>query len=140
MTYSKEVTGKIVECWGLGFTAEETVKAIQEWKGITISLNTIYRHRHSLTAKELIDELLRKQMRDIAKEDRSDLRMKYRDKLLEKLIPQRIEALALTKQDITITDRVDLSQYSEEDKIAILDAYRRINKERSGPLEPTGIH
>ena len=50
MTYSREVTNKIVECWGLGFTAEETVKAIEEWKGVHIGLATVYRHRHSLTA------------------------------------------------------------------------------------------
>jgi len=92
MTYSREVTNKIVECWGLGFTAEETVTAIQEWKNIHIGLATVYRHRHSLTAKEIIDELMRKQMRDIAREDNSAVRMKYRDKLLAKLIPQRIEA------------------------------------------------
>ena len=92
MTYSREVTHKIVECWGLGLTAEETVKAIQEWKGITIALGTVYNHRHSITAQNIIDELIRKQLRDIAKEDDSDLRMKYRDKLLEKYIPKRVEA------------------------------------------------
>ena len=92
MTYSREVTHKIVECWGLGLTAEETVKAIQEWKDITIALGTVYNHRHSITAQNIIDELIRKQLRDIAKEDDSDLRMKYRDKLLEKYIPKRVEA------------------------------------------------
>ncbi len=102
MTYSKEVTNKIVECWGLGFTAEETVMAIQEWKNIHIGLATIYRHRHSLTAKEIIEELIRKQMRDIAKEEDSEIRMRYRDKLLEKYIPQRIEA----KGEFTQTQRI----------------------------------
>jgi len=92
LTYSREVTHKIVECWGLGLTAEETVKAIQEWKDITIALGTVYNHRHSITAQNIIDELIRKQLRDIAKESDSDLRMKYRDKLLEKYIPKRVEA------------------------------------------------
>jgi len=94
LTYSREVTNKIVECWGLGFTAEETVTVIENWKGITIALNTVYRHRHSLTAQQIIDELIRKQMRDIAKEEDGDLRMKYRDKLLAKFIPQRIESIS----------------------------------------------
>jgi hypothetical protein len=43
-----------------------------------------------------------KQMRDIAEEEDSDLRMKYRDKLLEKLVPQRIE----TKGELTQTQQV----------------------------------
>lgn len=102
MTYSKEVTNKIVECWGLGFTAEETVKTMKEWKGVHIGLATVYRHRHSLTAKEIIDELMRKQFKDIANEEDSEVRMRFRDKLLEKLIPQRIE----TKGELTQTQQV----------------------------------
>ncbi len=30
--------------------------------------------------------------------------------------------------------------YSEEDKTAILDAYRRINKQNSSPFEPSSLH
>jgi len=102
LTYSKEVTNKIVECWGLGFTAEETVKTIKEWKDITIALHTVYRHRHSLTAQQIIEELMRKQFRDIANEEDSEVRMRFRDKLLEKLIPQRIE----TKGELTQTQQI----------------------------------
>lgn len=102
MTYSREVTNKIVECWGLGFTAEETVRAVEEWKGITIALNTVYRHRHGITAQQIIDELIRKQLRDIAKDDNSDLRMKYRDKLLDKLIPHRIEAMSKHVEQVDV--------------------------------------
>ena len=130
MTYSKEVTNKIVECWGLGFTAEETVKAIEEWKNIHIGLATIYRHRHSLTAQEIIEELMRKQMRDIAKEDNSDLRMKYRDKLLEKLIPQRIEAVSYEK----IEENVTVNVTENEDEILSKAASILSRKDRFKPI------
>jgi len=102
MTYSREVTNKIVECWGLGFTAEETVKALEEWKGIHVGLATVYRHRHSLTAQNIIDELMRKQFRDIAKEENPELRMKFRNELLKILVPQRIEAMSYSRQDVNV--------------------------------------
>jgi len=120
LTYSREVTNKIVECWGLGFTAEETVRAIIEWKDVRIALNTVYRHRHSITATQIIDELMRKQMRDIAKEDDSDVRMKYRDKLLEKLIPHRVESLSVQKIEQHVT--IDAT----EDEDAVLSRAARI--------------
>jgi len=97
MTHTKQTTHRIVEMWGLGFTAEETVRAFREEYSIHIGLATVYRKRHSITAQEIIDEIMRKQLRDIARDDSSDLRMKYRDKLLEKLIPQRIESLSVQK-------------------------------------------
>jgi len=100
MTYSKEVTNKIVECWGLGFTAEETVKALEDWKGIQVGIATVYRHRHNLTAQQCIDELIRKQMRDIATNDDPNLKLKYRNELLKLLIPQRIESLNMTAQKV----------------------------------------
>jgi hypothetical protein len=111
MTYSREVTGKIVECWGLGFTAEETVKAIEEWKSVKIGLATVYRHRHSLTAQDMIDELMRKQFRDIAKEDNSELRMRFRNELLKILIPQKL----ITLQRTEVSEKVDISILSQYD-------------------------
>jgi hypothetical protein len=98
------VTEKIVEYWALGFSAEETKQALLEKFEIKVCLNTIYKHRHSLTGQDLIDELIRRQERAITKADADNpaLAMKYRDKLLEKLIPQRIEATG----EITKTERI----------------------------------
>ena len=92
--YSRAVTQKIVEYWALGFTAEETRVALMEKYEIHPCLDTIYRHRHSLTAQDLIDELLRQQERSILKAESEDraLAMKYRDKLLDKLMPHHIKA------------------------------------------------
>ena len=55
--FKKEVTQRIVELWGLGYTAEETVKEIKEKHNIRISLHTVYNKRNSLTAQEMISEL-----------------------------------------------------------------------------------
>jgi len=110
----------IVECWGLGLSAEETRTYIDRTKGVMMGLATVYRHRHSITAQHMIDELMRKQRRDIAKEDDSDLRMKYRDKLLEKLIPHRVESLQVQKIDQHVI--IDAT----EDEDAILSKASRI--------------
>jgi Fe2+ transport system protein B len=50
--------------------------------------------------------------------------------------------LSIHKEDITITNNrtFNLTSYSEEDKTAILDAYRRLNKRNSGASEPNSIH
>ena len=109
MTHSKQTVQHIVEMWGLGFTAEETRRALREQYSVHVGLATVYRKRHSITAQIMIDELMRKQMRDIARSDTAESRMKYRDKLLEKLIPQRIESVTEAtlkhveeKRDVTI--------------------------------------
>ena len=51
MTYSKEMTSFIVECWGKGLTAQETVQAIKQVKGKTISLQTVFNTIYSMTTK-----------------------------------------------------------------------------------------
>jgi len=90
--FPKTVTDKIVEYWAKGLSASETVKAFRE-DNVSISLNTVYAHRHSLTAQHLINELLRQQRRDITKAESSnpELAMKYRNELLKILMPQQIE-------------------------------------------------
>ena len=125
MGYTKQVTYKIVECWGLGLTAEETVDAIEQWRGIRIGLATVYRHRHSITGQKIIDELFRKQLRDIAQAD-PETRLKYRDKLLEKLIPQRVESYSMAEvRDIKLNIvRVDREIIKNEPSLAVATASR----------------
>ena len=125
--YRKEVTRLIIECWGKGLSAEETREFITRKHEISVGLATIYRHRHSLTGQQMIDEIYKEQRRDIALEPNSEIRMNYRDKLLTKLIPAI--SISYNKTEIENKNSLpDLSKYSEEDKVAIVDAYRRINK------------
>lgn len=114
-TFSKQITEKIVEHWGLGFTAEESHKALLD-NGIKISLHTVYNHRRSLTAQQLIDELIRRQERAILKADAEhpELAMKYRNELLKVLVPQRIEAdIQSTNREIRIVASWD-NKYVEQ--------------------------
>ena len=88
--FSKTVIQRIVNLWGIGATAEETVKALKD-EGVKISVHCVYNIRHGFTAQEIIDELMREQRRDIAKSENPSVRMKYRDLMLAKLMPQKIE-------------------------------------------------
>jgi hypothetical protein len=87
MTYSKEVIGHIVADYAKGADVEETRNHIKSITGKNIGQATIYRHRADVTVEQIVDELQRQQERDITKEPNSDIRMYYRDKLLEKLMP-----------------------------------------------------
>lgn len=110
--YSKEITHLIVYYWGKGQTAEETVRSIQQCRGIHLGLATVYRRRNSLTAKTMIDELQRQQQQDITESGDMELKLKYRNELLKILLPQKIEAnmTALPKLLVEIVDNVKLKQ------------------------------
>lgn len=112
--YPKAITERIVELWAHGFSAEETRTALEEQFHIKPCLDTIYKKRHSLTAQNLIDELLRQQERDILKADAEnrEVAMKYRNELLKILIPQRIETLSVSKEVIENRDITIIADYT----------------------------
>lgn len=124
--YPKDVTAFIVYCWGHGLTGEETAKALQDKKDLTVSLATIYRKRQSLTASEMIDELEREQLRDIASTEDEELKLKYRNELLKILLPVRVEQRMLSFSKVEINDKSvtaerlamyeQLVKYGEADK------------------------
>jgi len=89
LTYSKETTSLILADWAKGATAEETCKHVEEVNGRPIGIATVYRHRHSLTTQDLIDELLRQQERDITKAE-AKTALHYRNELLKILLPVKI--------------------------------------------------
>ena len=92
MGYGKEFTASVVHYWSLGLSAKETVDILKEKRKRNVGLATIYRHRKSFTAQTMIDELIRKQLRDIAASTDSNLKMKYRGKLLDNLMPKKVQA------------------------------------------------
>ncbi len=101
--YQRNITEKIVDLQALGFSASETVDYLRSKNKVRIGINTVYRHRKSATAREIVDELIRRQERAIATEEAHNpaLAMKYRDKLLDKLLPLRIEQTV--DQTVTLT-------------------------------------
>ena len=67
------------------------MKAFEEKHNIKISLHTVYNKRNSLTAKEMISELQREQLKEIATVKNPGLRLKYRNELLKILLPIKME-------------------------------------------------
>jgi len=134
--YPRTVTEKIIEYWALGFSAEETRQALTEKQNVTMALNTIYKHRHSLTAQNLIDELIHRQERAILKADTDDppLAMKYRNELLKILVPQRIEAYSRVDQNVNTTvTNIDASLRDYE---WALEEAARLNLQSNSKRQP----
>ena len=96
--YPRTVTQRIIELQALGFSAEETRNRLRERDGITINIDTIYKHRRSSVGREIIDELIRMQLRSIAHaagKGAPAQALKYRNEMLKILIPVRIESLSI---------------------------------------------
>ena len=112
--FRKEVTQRIVELWGLGFTAEGTVRELKQKDNIRISLHTVYNKRNCLTAQQMINELQREQLRDIATTSSPALRLKYRNELLKILLPIRMEQKMKIECGPTLVEIVDNSKQPED--------------------------
>jgi len=124
---------RVVEYWALGATLQETTRYMRE-EGYRISPTTVHRDRHSTTAKEYIDELIRRQLRDIATAE-LEQKLNYRDKLISKLVPQKIEAFQLQKIEQHV--KIDVSE--DEDNI-LNRAASILDKRLSEKKQPTKIH
>ena len=112
--FRKEVTQRIVELWGLGYTAEETVRELREKYKLRISLHTVYNKRNSLTAQQMITELQREQMKDIATTSSPGLRLKYRNELLKILLPKKLEQKMRIEGGPTRVEILDNSKHPED--------------------------
>lgn len=55
-----------------------------------VSERTIRRDLKSAQANEFVEELKRRQLEDIEENDDSKVRLKYRDKILDKLLPKQV--------------------------------------------------
>ena len=87
---------RIIELRCLGFTIPQITQKLND-EGGKVSEITVWRDLHSTTVEDYIEELKRKQLADITLcEDDYATRLKYRDLLLDKLMPrsQRIEGVA----------------------------------------------
>ena len=59
-------------------------------KELGVSERTIRRDLKSSQTQDFVEELKRKQLKDIEETDDTKIRMKYRDRLLDKLIPKQV--------------------------------------------------
>ena len=124
---------KVIEYKAQGKTIAEIATILE------VSEKTVDRDLKSQDVIAFIDELIRQQIVDISSA-KLPLRLSFRSDLLDKLLPKRAEILSYHKEDVTVNRNLNLTNYSEEDKTAILDAYRRLNKKSSSPTEPIRLH
>ena len=59
-------------------------------KKLGVSERTVRRDVKSVQVQEYIDELLRRQLKDIEEGDDRKIRLQYRDKLLGRLMPKKV--------------------------------------------------
>jgi transposase len=84
---------QVIELMCKGFTE------IQIAKKLGVSERTIRRDLRSLEAQEFGEELKRRQLRDIAECEDIRLRLEYRDRLLGKLIPKKVNKKTEGKEE-----------------------------------------
>lgn len=75
---------KIIELRVHGYTVEYIAKVLG------VSKKTVDRDLKSKDIQDFTERLMRQQLVDVSKAD-LETRLQYRDKLLEKLMPQRVE-------------------------------------------------
>jgi len=133
LLYSKIIIEEIIRFQALGFSAEETRIALKDKYGKQPALNTIYKYRRSPIGQEMIEELIRHQERDILKADSENigLAMKYRDKLLALLLPQKI--MSYHKEDVNIEERRELNVTLEDYRESVQKVVDRYIRTDSTP-------
>lgn len=110
---------------------------------LNVSEKTIDRDLKSVQVKAFIDEIQRQQLDDIQHEEKSYIRMQFRDKLLDKLMPKRVEQQVTAEVNQKV--EVDKPVITVEDLIGeygdvILDEVmrRRLQGDRGDSEEDTG--
>ena len=71
-------------------------------EGFKVSERTIWQDLRSDDVKEFTDELMRRQLADITLSDNISVRLNYRDKLLDKMLPKKIESKGEIEAGIVI--------------------------------------
>lgn len=111
--YPKEVTQRILALKVRGLSAREIVVTLRDDKEapLKVSINTVYNHLHSHTAKDLIRERLRQQEKRITKMDlqNPELALKYTNELLKIELPYLLG-------DTSQTQNAEAKKESETDE------------------------
>lgn len=80
---------RVLELSTSGMTIPD-ISTLMKQEGYAASERTIWNDLNSVEAQDYLEEILRKQLTDITIAD-IGLRLKYRGKLLDKLLPSKIE-------------------------------------------------
>jgi len=103
MTSLKQLSRRrrVIELRCLGLTIPQIRDKLAE-EGWKASEHTVWNDLHSEDVTEFIEELIRRQLADITLAEEPSLKMKYRDLLLDKLMPKRSEVKGEVEQSILI--------------------------------------
>jgi len=128
---------RVVELRAQGYTLQHIADALK------VNEKTIDRDLKSVDVKIVVDELIRRQLDDMEHEEKGYVRLQFRDKLLEKLMPRKVEQqvtgemkqkLEVDKPVITVEDLI--GEYGD----VILDEVmeRRLQRDRGDAEEGSG--
>lgn len=129
-------TRRVLELTITGMTIPDISKTMIA-EGFAASERTVWDHQQNAEAQAFLKELLRRQLGDITIAPREE-RLKYRDKLLGKLIPTRIEQRINHDGEVEVTIP-DLEGLDEDAVGAIIQNFmdneaRRLRQEQPSPL------
>lgn len=117
---------RIIELRCSGLTIPRICENLRE-NGLKISERTVWSDLHSSTTKDFVEELLRKQLADLTLlGDDYATRLKYRDQLLDKLMPRHIEQKTEEKMQLETRGW----EADPELKRALLEEAERQRKEK----------
>lgn len=92
---------RVLELSVAGMTIPEISTQMKK-EGHAASERTVWADQNSIEAQDYLDEILRKQMTDITIAD-IGLRLKYRGKLLDNLLPQKILQKVEQKTEVEVS-------------------------------------
>ena len=120
-----------------GLTDKEISDRMKEEGYQYVSFRTINRILNNVSEERIIEELKRHQLRDITTAD-SPIRLKYRDRMLDKLMPKKLEQKVSGEliQEVKFPELKGL----DEDAVGAIvqnfmdDEARRLRQEESGTV------
>lgn len=100
---------RVIELRCVGLTQAQICEKLRE-EGFRTSERTVWADLHSATAEDFIEELKRRQLADIALAgDDYEVRLKYRDLLLDKIMPRKVEQKTESKVAVVVDDGKDVA-------------------------------
>jgi hypothetical protein len=93
----------------MGLTIPQIVEKLED-EGTASCEKTVFRDLHSSTVDDYVEELQRKQFADITLSENYNVRLRYRDLMLEKLMPRKVEQKTEGKLDLTVDKGKDIAE------------------------------
>ena len=92
---------RVLELRTRGLTIEGIKEVLKTQDGIDVAYITVKRDLQSVQANEFSDELVRQQLADITTSNEPRLRLEFRDRILDKIIPRRAKIQQNIKQEVS---------------------------------------